>query len=72
MKKINDKSDLMKQIESKEGMMIEEVLRIKYVDENKPLSKIAEELSITYRTAFKWLNKAGIYSRRLRIEDSDF
>lgn len=57
----------MKEIEYELEENIEEVLRRMYVDENKLTEIIATELSISYVTAFKWLKKAGIYSRRLDI-----
>ncbi len=57
----------MKQIEQRFNIPIEEVLRIKYVDENKPHSQITNELNISYTTLIHWLKKAGIYSRKLRL-----
>ena len=57
----------MLEVEEKLEEDIEEVLRRMFVDENKPTETIAEELSISYVTAFKWLRRAGIYSRRLDI-----
>lgn len=51
----------------KGGEDIEEILRRMFVDENKPTETIAKELSISYVTAFKWLRKAGIHSRKLDI-----
>lgn len=52
---------------------IEELLRRKFVDEDKSVYEIRTELScfsdttISYRIIIDWLNKAGIYSRRLKI-----
>lgn len=57
----------MKEIEDREGESIEEILRKLYVDENKLTETIADELSISYVTAFKWLRGAGIYSHKLDI-----
>lgn len=57
----------MKSIETKLGDDIEEILRKKYVDENKSTKQIANELNISYVTAFRWIQKAGIYSRKLSI-----
>lgn len=57
----------MLEIEEERGVNIEEVLRELFVDQNKSTKKIADELSISYVTAFKWLQQAGIYSRRLKI-----
>lgn len=57
----------MKQVENKHNINLEELLRQKYVDENKPVRLIAEELDVGYCNIVKWLNKAGIYSRKLKI-----
>ncbi|MDD4804374.1 MAG: helix-turn-helix domain containing protein [Candidatus Pacebacteria bacterium] len=57
----------MKQVEQHFGIPIEELLRIKFVDENKPHSQIADELNINYTTVIYWLKKAGIYSRQLQL-----
>jgi transposase len=57
----------MQQIEQREGECIEEILRRKYVDENKLITLIAKELQISYVTTYKWLNLAGIHSRKLNL-----
>lgn len=67
MRIIKKKTNKMLQIEQEKGENIEEVLRRMFVDENRPTENIAKELSISYVTAFKWLEKAGIYSRKLDI-----
>lgn len=67
MKTIYNKNIRMKLIEEKEGVEIEELLRIKFVDENKSTETVANELGISYVTAFRWLNSAGIYSRKLKL-----
>lgn len=67
MKRITNKNIWMKEIENKEGMSIEELLRRKYVDENKSTQTISDELGISYATTCKWLLSAGIYSRKLRV-----
>lgn len=67
MKKINKKSDTMKSIEDKWNMEIEEILRQLFVDEDKTNQQMLDELSISYVTLFKWLKRAGIYSRKLNI-----
>lgn len=67
IKEIKNKTELMLEIEKREGVSIEEVLRRKFVDENKSKRTIADELSISYVTAFKWLERAGVYSRKLEI-----
>lgn len=67
MKQITNKTLKMQQIEDKKGELIEEILRIMFVDENKTIKQIMEELDITYVTTLKWLKQAGIYSRKLNI-----
>lgn len=67
MKKINKKNAKMKAIENREGVSIEELLRIKFVDENKSIQNIANELQISYVTTIRWLKLAGIYSRMLKV-----
>lgn len=67
MKRINKKSSVMKTVEDRFTMPIQELLRIKYVDEALPHQQIAEELDINYTTLIRWLRLAGIYSRRLNI-----
>ena len=57
----------MKAIENTFNMPIEEILRIKYVDENKSLAQISKEINVSYATIWKWLSQAGIYSRKLNI-----
>lgn len=66
MRHIEKKSWRMQQVEQSLGEPLEEVLRRKYVDENKSLYVIAEELGISYRIVLDWLKQAGIYSRNLR------
>lgn len=61
----------MLEVESKFGQPIEEVLRIRFVDEGKTLYEIADELDIAYRTVLKWLNLAGIYSRNLKLKGGE-
>lgn len=67
MKKINKKNAKMKAIENREGVGVEELLRIKFVDENKSIQNIANELQISYVTTIRWLKLAGIYSRMLKV-----
>jgi len=67
IKPIINKSDVILEVENRLGENIEEVLRRKFVDENKLTKTIANELSISYVTAFRWLKRAGIYSRKLDI-----
>lgn len=67
MKIIRNKTPLMKIMETKFNQCVEELLRQKYVDENKPPAQIATELGIGFVTTINWLKLAGIYSRRLKI-----
>lgn len=67
MRKILHKTSRMKTIENKFNLNVEELLRQKYVDENKSTLQIAEELNISHVTVIKWLSLAGIYSHRLKI-----
>lgn len=68
MKRISNKTDTMKRIEHKLGGDIEEILRRMYVDEHQPIGVICETLGISYVTALKWLNRAGIRSRMLKVD----
>ena len=67
MKSIKKKVKYMRDIEEREGVCIEELLRRKFVDENKPAKQIADELGTSYITTFKLLKMAGIYSRKLKL-----
>ena len=66
MKQIKNRSPTMKQIDKNFNKPAEEILRIKYVEQNKKVTTIAEELDISYVTVIKWLKLAGIYSRKLK------
>lgn len=57
----------MKLIELNRREMIEETLRRLFVDENMTQKQIALELGISYVSVIKWLDLAGIYSRRLTV-----
>lgn len=65
MKVIHNKTTLMLNVENKKQQNIEELLRMMYVDQNMNIYDICEELGISYVTALKWLQHAGIYSRAL-------
>ena len=65
MKKIQCKSDKMLFVENKTNENIEELLRKMYVDQNMDIYAMCQELGISYVTTLRWLEKAGIYSRRL-------
>lgn len=68
MKTIQEKTRLMKLTELRNGgVEIEEVLRRKFVDENKRIPDIARELYISYPVCVNWLKLAGIRSRRIHL-----
>lgn len=66
MRHIKKKNWRMKQVEQSLSEPLEEALRRKFVDENKNLYVIADEIGVSYRVVLDWLKKAGIYSRNLR------
>lgn len=70
MKTIIHKNKYMLEIEQKLNQNIEEVLRCKFVDENKPAHQIATELNISYVTVLRWLALAGVRSRRINLGDN--
>lgn len=57
----------MKQVETKLGGDIEEILRELYVDKDLSVMCISELLGTSYVTTHKWLQLAGVRSRRLRV-----
>ena len=67
LKKIHNKSKRILRVEQTKGVEIEEELRRLFVDENKSTEEIANYLSISYVSAFRWLQRAGIYSRKLKL-----
>lgn len=67
MKKIDNKTKKMLEIEKNRGVDVEEVIRQLYVDKNVRMHELCEELSISHTTALEWLSKAGIYSRKLDL-----
>jgi len=69
MRKIAQKTDTMKQIETKLGGDIEEILREMYVDKHMSVQDMSTELEISYVTVLKWLKLAGVRSRRLKKVD---
>lgn len=69
MRTITNKSKHIKSIENRLGGSIEEILRCKYVDENKQIQTISHELGVTYLTTVRWLHKANITSRRIIWEN---
>lgn len=67
MKPISKKTKKMKTIEKTYLTPIEEILRTKFVDENKSTITIGNELGISNVIIIKWLNLAGIYSHSLKL-----
>lgn len=67
MKSIPNKSKYIRVIEERYQTSIEELLRRMFVDENKTIDEMLDELGVSYLTLLKWLDKAGIYSRKLSI-----
>ena len=63
MRELEDKTILMKYIELEYGKDLEEILREKYIDQEKPIRMIAEELGVHYHTVNSWLDKVGIKAR---------
>lgn len=50
------------------GIKIEELLRRLYVDDNMLEVDIAKKLKLNKITIQRWMKKAGIYSRNLKIK----
>ena len=63
MKKIKNKTLSMKYIELTKGKCIEELLHELYIENNKSIREIADELNIHYHTVNNWLKQAGILVR---------
>lgn len=61
----------MLQVEENQGIKIEGLLRRMFVDENKSLHSMTEELKISYPVVISWLKQAGIYSRKLRVMETE-
>lgn len=67
MKVIDRKSKYMLNVEAEQGAEIEELMRRMFVDQHLTQREIASKLGITYATTIRWLNKSGVYSRRLGL-----
>lgn len=67
MKHIHKKTPAMKQIETAYGLPIEEILRRMFVDEGLPSTSIQRTLGISNVTLIKWLQQAGVWSRKLDV-----
>lgn len=57
----------MTEIETNKGVEIEEILRHMYVDLHMPVHDMAKELNISYSICIKWLQRAGIYGRKINL-----
>lgn len=60
-----EKTNSMKRIERQYGKKIEEILRELYVEQEMTIEKIAEELIVSPATAYDWLKKANIRTRKM-------
>ena len=58
----------MRLIETLAHREIEEILREMYVDEDLKLEEMQKELSVARQRIARWNEKAGIYSKRLKLE----
>ena len=67
MKTIQNKTKYMLNIEANMKEPLEECLRIMYVDMGMHPNDMCIRLGITYCTLLNWLEKAGIYSRKLEF-----
>ena len=65
MKKINNKSKRMLEIEGEFNNSIEEILWCLHVEQGKHNQQISKELGIRPNNVTKWLRLAGIYSQHL-------
>ena len=63
MKKIENKTILMKYIELQKGVSLEELLHSMYIEQQLSIRDIAEELGIHYHTVNSWLDEIGIKKR---------
>lgn len=67
MKHIPIKTKRMLEVEEEYHEPIEELLRRLYVDEDKTLTEISEEIRVSYRIILQWVLLAGIYSKNLKV-----
>ena len=63
MKKIENKTILMKYIELQKGVSLEELLHSMYIEQQLSIRDIAEKLEIHYHTVNSWLDEIGIKKR---------
>lgn len=69
VRKINNKSKRMLEIEDEYSVEIEELLRWAYVDQNYSTKEIGIYLNVQRNVVSKWLRKAGISRRRVRLDE---
>ena len=69
VRKIENKSARMIEVEEEWGIEIEELLRWAYVDQNYSSSEISTYLSIRRTTINKWLKLAGIYRGKVALSE---
>ena len=64
MRKIENKTTLMKYVELKEGgVSIEELLHSMYIEKKMSIREIADKLEVHYHTINSWLDEIGIKKR---------
>ena len=64
MRKIENKTTLMKYVELKEGgVPIEELLHSMYIEKKMSIREIADKLEVHYHTVNSWLDEIGIKKR---------
>lgn len=63
MKYLEKKTLLMKWIEEKEGVSLEELLRKLYIDDEKSIREVANEIGVHFNTVSSWLKKMEIETR---------
>ena len=69
MRTIEYKTERMLEVETKLGGSIEEALRVMYVDKDMHINDICNALGTSYNTTLRWLELAGIWSRRIKVDN---
>lgn len=67
VRKIENKSPRMLQVEDEWGIELEELLRWAYVDQGYTTEEISTYLSIRRATISAWLRKAGIHRGKVKL-----
>lgn len=68
MKQPDVKTERMEELERHYEMNISELLRHIYVDWNYSKEQLADVLQINRNTASDWLERCGVYSKRLDVK----